>query len=259
MYNSIHWRIRNGQDAAATVLGQYTEWMESAAAAISRLTRRIPDFPKPGVLFQDLTPVFEDAGALRAIASELAALGPFDLVAGIEARGFLVATATAMLAHTGVLAIRKAGKLPGEVVSTAFELEYNTATIELHPNRGKGAPRVLIVDDVLATGGTGAAAADLLKLAGYMPVGFGMVLEIDGLGGAAKLASTGLPLHSIAHGQESVQADASALIGRAQTSQGTSSRRERQCTDHDGNAAPHEDAQFATGEMSRVSERQRRE
>lgn len=170
---------------------------KQATAAVLELTAQVPDFPIPGIIFQDLTPVFANADALRAIAETFAA-GDFDYVAGIEARGFIVAAAVGMAANKGLLAIRKAGKLPGETVSAEYDLEYGKATIEIHPYHGQGSPRVLIVDDVLATGGTGAASASLLRKAGYTPVEFGMVLEIAGLGGAQRLADTGIPVSVIA-------------------------------------------------------------
>ena len=159
-----------------------------AGAAIDRLTRVQADFPVPGVLFRDLTPVLADATSLRLIAEALAVgFGPFDVVAGLESRGFLLGAAVAMAAGTGILAIRKPGKLPGEILSEEFQLEYGTATLELNPSDVADGARVLVVDDVLATGGTAAAACRLLRRAGAEPIGVSLAIELEALGGRAQL------------------------------------------------------------------------
>jgi adenine phosphoribosyltransferase len=139
-------------------------------ALIAGLAVDVPDFPSPGVVFRDLTPVFADAGAFRRMVDALAApalsdpraaavadgrAGPgFDVVAGVEARGFLLAAAVALDAGTGVVPIRKAGKLPRQAVAAGYQLEYGTAVLELHTDAIRPGQRVLLVDDVLATGGT---------------------------------------------------------------------------------------------------------
>ena len=150
----------------------------------------VPDFPEPGILFRDLAPVFADADAFRAIVDELVARfdGRFDAVAGVEARGFVLAAAAAYAAGVGVLVVRKAGKLPGDVLTESYELEYGTATLELEPRRLPEASRVLVLDDVLATGGTLSATARLIERAGYALTGFGVLLELDALGGRQRLA-----------------------------------------------------------------------
>lgn len=165
-----------------------TQALAYAGAALDRLTRTQQDFPIPGVLFRDLTPVLADGPALRAIATSLArSCGPIDLVAGIESRGFLIAAAVAVVAGTGVLAVRKPGKLPGAVLSEDFELEYGSATLQVHPDDVPPGARTLVVDDVLATGGTAAAAVALLRRAGAEVAGFAVTVELAALNGRSRL------------------------------------------------------------------------
>ena len=167
-----------------------------AGAALDRLTRVQQDFPVAGVLFRDLTPVLADTAALRELAAALAgAHGPVDLVAGLESRGFLLAAAAAMVAGTGVLAIRKPGKLPGRILAEDYQLEYGTARLELHPDDVPAGARVLVVDDVLATGGTAAAACRLLLRAGARVAGVAVAIELTELGG--RHALTDIPVAAI--------------------------------------------------------------
>lgn len=163
----------------------------SVSELILELSDTIPDFPKPGIVFRDLTPVFADADAFTAVIDDIAARfdGTYDAVAGVEARGFLLAAALAYAGHVPLLAIRKEGKLPGEVLSESYALEYGTATLEIRPGQVAPGSRVLIVDDILATGGSAAAAATLIERAGYVVGGIGLVLELEGLGGAERLAA----------------------------------------------------------------------
>lgn len=164
---------------------------------IASLTRKVADFPKPGVQFKDLTPLFADATAMTAITGALAELASgADLVAGIEARGFLVAAAVADRLQTGVLAIRKAGKLPPPVHAERYDLEYGSATLEIPGDgldlRGRD---IMIIDDVLATGGTLAASARLLERAGANVIAAAVVFELGGLRGREAVAP--LPVHSL--------------------------------------------------------------
>lgn len=172
------------------------------SSAVERLMRRVEDFPSTGVQFCDLTPVLADPGGFDAVVRGLAAgheVGSIDYVAGLDARGFLLAGAVAVRLHTGVLAIRKAGKLPPPVHSRSYELEYGAATLEL-PADGLdlSGKRVLVVDDVLATGGTLSAAVGLLDDCGAIVAGLSVVLEVPGLGGRDRLADTSLTCLTVA-------------------------------------------------------------
>jgi adenine phosphoribosyltransferase len=166
---------------------------DAARVALARLTRTVADFPSPGVQFQDITPVLADPQGFAAVIDGLAAPhldADIDLVAGIDARGFLLGGAVALRLGIGVLAIRKAGKLPPPVLTTEYELEYGTAAVEI-PASGLDltGKRVLVIDDVLATGGTAGAAIDLLAQAGAVVAAVGVVLELSVLGGRERIAA----------------------------------------------------------------------
>ena len=160
------------------------------SAVIEQLCATVPNYPSPGIVFKDLTPVFADGPALKQVVDAIVTsfAGTFDAVAGVEARGFLLAAAAAYATGTGVITIRKAGKLPREVYAESYALEYGEATLELHQEDVPVGTRVLILDDVLATGGTLGAAAALLERTGAVVAGVGVVLEIDALPGRANLA-----------------------------------------------------------------------
>ncbi len=153
--------------------------------------RDIPDFPRPGVVFKDITPLIGDGPALSAVVHDIAArhAGKVDVVAGIEARGFIFGAAVAHELGVGFVPVRKAGKLPGETVDLSYDLEYGSATIEVHADSVARGARVLLVDDVLATGGTAAAAWDLLENTGATVVAFEAVLELAFLEGRARLGT----------------------------------------------------------------------
>lgn len=155
-----------------------------------------PDFPSLGILFRDLTPVITDAALFGAVVDALRAPVPEGaLIAGVEARGFVLAAAVAAVGASGMLAIRKAGKLPGTVLAEAYDLEYGSASLELHPSAEDVGGPVYLLDDVLATGGTLAAAATLLERCGYTIAGIGVVLELGDLGGRRML--TGYDVRSV--------------------------------------------------------------
>jgi adenine phosphoribosyltransferase len=150
----------------------------------------VPDFPQPGIVFKDLMPLFADGAAfgeaIDAIVTRHGRTG-FDLVAGIEARGFMIAAAVAYSVGVGVVPVRKAGKLPRRTLSATYALEYGEATLELHADAFTAGQRVLVVDDVLATGGTALATLGLVEQAGGTAVGFSVIVELAFLGGRQKL------------------------------------------------------------------------
>lgn len=161
----------------------------AAREALDELTVLVPDFPEPGIAFRDLSPVFANGPALRTITDALVEpfAGRVDAVAGVEARGFVLAAAAAYALGTGALLIRKAGKLPRAVLGEDYALEYGTARLEVHVDELPAGSRVLILDDVLATGGTLRAAKSLVQRAGWTVAGIGVVLELEGLAGRAGL------------------------------------------------------------------------
>ena len=163
---------------------------KSAADAVHDLTVLVPDFPQPGIVFRDLTPVFANGPALRSVTDALVEpfLGRVDVVAGVEARGFVLAAAAAYALGVGVAVIRKAGKLPRAVIAESYRLEYGHATLEVQPHDLPAGCRVLVLDDILATGGTLAAATTLVERAGWSVAGVSVVLELAGLGGREALS-----------------------------------------------------------------------
>lgn len=162
--------------------------------------RTIPDFPEPGILFRDVTTLFQDPRGFRLAVDQL--LAPFvgtqiDKVAGLEARGFILGGAVAHQLSKGFVPIRKAGKLPGATLSEDYTLEYGTATVEMHLDAIAPGERVLIVDDLLATGGTAEAGIKLVERSGGIVAGCAFVIDLPDLGGADRLAGLGVGIHTL--------------------------------------------------------------
>ncbi len=156
---------------------------------ISSRVRDVPDFPEPGVLFRDITPLLADATAFSAVISNLADTfgGEVDAVAGIEARGFLFAAPLAAVLGCSLIAVRKAGKLPPPVRRAEYQLEYGSSVLEVSEEAIRPGSRVAVLDDVLATGGTAAAACSLLEQCGATVSGLGFLIELAALGGRERL------------------------------------------------------------------------
>lgn len=165
---------------------------------LTSLIRDIPDFPEPGIVFKDITPVLADGPALASLIDALAA--PFhdagvSKVAGIEARGFTLATPVAGRLGAGFIPVRKPGKLPYKTIREDYALEYGTDALEIHTDSARPGERILVVDDVIATGGTAAAAIRLLQGIGAEVIGFAVFIELGFLDGARQL--NGVPLHAL--------------------------------------------------------------
>jgi adenine phosphoribosyltransferase len=160
------------------------------AVDLRSFIRAIPDFPRPGILFRDITPLLADPRALAAAVDGLAGLvdPPVDLVIGAEARGFMLGPALAIRLGAGFVPARKPGRLPAEAVSASYELEYASATLELHTDPVLAGARVLVHDDLLATGGTATALCELVTRLGGDLVGALFLIELADLGGRARLA-----------------------------------------------------------------------
>lgn len=164
----------------------------SDPADVARLIRDIPDFPAPGIVFRDITPLLGDpAGLARAVGGLTDAarreVGAVDRVLGMEARGFLLGPPVALALGVGFAPVRKPGKLPWRVESETYALEYGTDTLEAHADAVAAGERVLVVDDVIATGGTAAATARLVERLGAEVAGFAFLVELSGLAGRAAL------------------------------------------------------------------------
>jgi adenine phosphoribosyltransferase len=162
--------------------------------------RTIPDFPHEGILFRDVTTLFQDARGFRLAVDQL--LAPFvgekiDMVAGLEARGFILGGAVAHQLSKGFVPIRKKGKLPARTIAQDYELEYGRATVEIHDDALEPGQKVLLVDDLLATGGTAEAGIRLIERLGAEVVGCSFVVDLPDLGGRARLAAMGVPVHAL--------------------------------------------------------------
>jgi adenine phosphoribosyltransferase len=166
----------------------------STAKSVKDYIRTIPDFPHVGIMFRDVTTLFADPRGFRMAVDQLvhAYVGqPIDKVVGLEARGFILGGAIAHQLGIGFIPVRKAGKLPGAVISQDYELEYGAATLELHDDAIQAGERVLVIDDLLATGGTAAASITLIEKLGGEIAGCGFVIDMPELGGRRKLEAMG--------------------------------------------------------------------
>ncbi|MEV2215187.1 adenine phosphoribosyltransferase [Streptomyces sp. NPDC050997] len=168
---------------------------------LSRI-RDVADYPEPGVMFKDITPLLADPAALTALTdalAEIAANTGASKIVGLEARGFILGAPVAVRAGLGFIPVRKAGKLPGATLSQAYDLEYGSAEIEVHAEDLSSGDRVLVIDDVLATGGTAEASIQLIRRAGAEVAGLAVLMELGFLGGRARLepALAGAPLEAL--------------------------------------------------------------
>jgi adenine phosphoribosyltransferase len=166
---------------------------------LSAVIRDVPDFPKAGILFKDITPVFLHPELCDKIAEEFANQyrGKIDSICAIESRGFLFGTLIANKLNIPFHLVRKKGKLPGETVSYSYDLEYGSATVEIHRGFVKAGERVLVHDDVLATGGTAIAASELIKMEGGIVAGFAFMIELEFLKGKERLEAYSNDIFSI--------------------------------------------------------------
>lgn len=158
---------------------------------LKRLVRDVPDFPQPGILFRDVTPLLRDPAALAEVVESMAAHhygDRVDAVAGIESRGFILGAPLAIALGVGFVPVRKLGKLPGETARREYALEYGTNVLEVHRDAVHDGERVLVVDDLLATGGTAAATVGLVEELGGEVVGCSFLIELEALGGREALA-----------------------------------------------------------------------
>ena len=167
---------------------------------LTEVIRTIPDYPKPGILFRDITTLLGDARAFRRAVDEL--VQPFagekiDKVAGIEARGFILGGAVAHQLSVGFVPLRKRGKLPHTTVAVEYALEYGTDVIEMHLDAVVAGERVLLIDDLIATGGTALAGVELLRGAGAVVVAAAFVIDLPDLGGAERLRAAGVAVSSL--------------------------------------------------------------
>ncbi|WP_339747897.1 adenine phosphoribosyltransferase [uncultured Maricaulis sp.] len=162
--------------------------------------RSIPDFPKPGIIFRDVTTLIGDARAFRVAIDQMVqpwAGAKIDKVAGTEARGFILGGAVAHQLSVGFVPVRKQGKLPWRTLSEEYALEYGTDTIEIHSDAVCEGDRVLLVDDLIATGGTAEASIKLLQRAGATVVGATFIIDLPDLGGATRIEALGVPVSSL--------------------------------------------------------------
>ncbi len=176
----------------------FTSVQDGYAVNLKSIIREFPDFPKKGILFRDISPVLRDPDAMKFVIEqfhEICRDKNVDLIAGIESRGFIIACALAMRLHKGCIMIRKQGKLPGRTTALAYDIEYGSATMEIQDDAVSGGQHVLIADDLIATGGTARASAQLIERLGGKVAGFVFVIELAGLRGREII--NGYEVHSL--------------------------------------------------------------
>jgi len=166
---------------------------------LAALVRTIPDYPHAGIMFRDITTLLLDGPGFAACSDRLAAslIAPPDLVAGIEARGFVFGAALAQKLGVGFVLLRKQNKLPGRVTGVNYALEYGTDRIEMHADAVQPGQRVLLIDDLIATGGTALAGVELLRGAGAVVDEAAFVIDLPDLGGASRLRGAGISVHTL--------------------------------------------------------------
>ena len=167
---------------------------------LKSLIRTVPDFPRPGVMFRDITTLLKNPDALKAVIDGFATAyhgRPIDKIAAIESRGFIVGAALAYRMNAGFVPIRKGGKLPAENFGQDYELEYGVDRLEMHRDALQHGERVLVVDDLIATGGTAEAALKLVGIAGGSVVGCAFIVDLPDLGGRARLEKLGYPIFAL--------------------------------------------------------------
>lgn len=167
---------------------------------IRQTIRSVPDWPKPGVVFRDITPVLQDPRAFRVLIDLFVyryMSQRLDLVAGVDARGFIVGSVLAYELNVGFVPVRKKGKLPSQTVAEEYSLEYGNATVEMHTDSVRPGQRVLLIDDLIATGGTMVAAARLLQRLGANAIEAAAMIDLPYLGGSEAVRNTGLPVYTV--------------------------------------------------------------
>jgi adenine phosphoribosyltransferase len=167
---------------------------------LAKIIKTFPDFPKKGIIFRDINPVFGNYEALNYMSEEFCRRIPesnIDCIAGIESRGFVIATALALTIGKGLILVRKAGKLPGQTLKQPYDIEYGNSIMEIQKDSIRKGQRVLIADDLIATGGTAIAAERLVLQLGGKIVGFAFVIELASIGGARRIRELGYKVHSL--------------------------------------------------------------
>jgi adenine phosphoribosyltransferase len=167
---------------------------------LAKIIKTFPDFPKRGILFRDINPVFRDHTAMDYISEEFCRRIPvssIDCIVGIESRGFVIATVLALATGKGLVLVRKAGKLPGKTLRQSYEIEYGNSTMEIQEDSIRQGQRVIIADDLVATGGTAIAAEQLVTQLGGEVVGFAFIIELANIGGSSKIRDMGYDVHSL--------------------------------------------------------------